>query len=49
VNLLDFSLKSNAKVQVVMSPSATKFISPLTFEALTRQKVLTDLNEDWSD
>ncbi len=41
-------IKSGAEVRVVMSRSATKFISPLTFEALTREKVLTDESEDWS-
>jgi len=46
--LVRLFVKSEATVQVVMSPSATKFISPLTFEALTRQKVLTDSSEDWS-
>jgi phosphopantothenoylcysteine decarboxylase/phosphopantothenate--cysteine ligase len=41
-------VKSNANVKVVMSSEATKFISPLTFEALTRNKVLIDGGEDWS-
>lgn len=46
--LVRLFIKSNATVQVVMSQAATKFVSPLTFEALTRQKVLTDTNEDWA-
>jgi len=41
-------IKANAKVKVVMTKSATKFISPLTFEALTREEVLRDDNEKWS-
>jgi len=41
-------IKAEAKVKVVMTKSATKFISPLTFEALTRERVLTDESEDWS-
>jgi len=41
-------IKSQAFVKVVMTPSAKEFISPLTFEALTRQKVLTKESEDWS-
>lgn len=41
-------IKADAEVFVVMSQSATKFISPLTFEALTRNRVLTDTNEEWS-
>ncbi len=41
-------IKAEAKVKVVMTKSATKFISPITFEALTRERVLTDESEDWS-
>ena len=41
-------VKSGANVFVVMSEAAQKFISPLTFEALTRNKVLTKESEDWS-
>jgi len=41
-------VKNGDSVRVVMTPSAKKFISPLTFETLTRQKVLTEENEDWS-
>ncbi len=40
--------KSGADIRVVMSDAATKFITPLTFEALTGNKVLVDSNEDWS-
>jgi len=40
--------KAGAEVRVVMSQSATKFITPLTLEALTSNKVLLDENEDWS-
>jgi len=31
-----------------MSPSSQKFISPLTFETLTRNRVLTEQSESWS-
>ena len=41
-------VKSGAEVYVVMSPSATRFVSALTFEALTRNPVLTDESESWS-
>ncbi len=41
-------VKSGAKVHVVMSPSATRFVSALTFEALTRNPVLTQESESWS-
>lgn len=41
-------VKKGAEVRVVMSTAATKFVSPLTFEALTTNRVLLDSNEDWS-
>ena len=46
--LVRLFVKSGADVRVVMSEAAIKFISPLTFEALTRNKVLTQSSEDWS-
>lgn len=46
--LVRLFVKSGADVKVVMSSSAQKFVSPLTFEALTRNRVLTDINEDWA-
>jgi len=41
-------VKSGADVHVVMSPAAQRFVSALTFEALTRNPVLTEKNESWS-
>ena len=35
--------KAGAQVRVAMTPSATRFITPLTFEALTQKPVLTSL------
>jgi len=46
--LIRLFVKRGDNVRVVMSETATKFITPLTFEALTRQKVLIEKNEDWS-
>ena len=46
--LVRLLVKSGATVNVVMSESAQKFITPLTFEAITREKVLTESSEDWS-
>ena len=46
--LVRLFVKSGANVQVVMSEAAQKFITPLTFEAITRNKVLTKESEDWS-
>ena len=41
-------IKAGAKVHVVMTTSAERFVSALTFEALTRNPVLTDSSESWS-
>ena len=41
-------VKAGAQVHVVMSPSAERFVSALTFEALTRNPVLTESSESWS-
>ena len=40
--------KAGADVKVVMSQAATKFVTPLSFEAISANKVLLDTNEDWS-
>ena len=45
VELLRLLTKRGAEVQVVMTEAATKFVTPLTFETLTRQPVLLDM---WS-
>jgi len=41
-------VKAGASVHVVMTPSAERFVSALTFEALTRNPVLTEKSESWS-
>ncbi|MDQ7083927.1 MAG: flavoprotein [Sulfurovum sp.] len=41
-------IKAGASVHVVMTPSAERFVSKLTFEALTRNAVLTQESESWS-
>jgi len=41
-------VKAGAEVYVVMTPSAERFVSALTFEALTRNPVLTESSESWS-
>lgn len=41
-------IKAGANVHVVMTPSAERFVSALTFEALTRNPVLTERSESWS-
>jgi len=41
-------IKAGAEVNIVMTPSAERFVSALTFEALTRNAVLTQETESWS-
>jgi phosphopantothenoylcysteine decarboxylase/phosphopantothenate--cysteine ligase len=40
-------IKSGASVRVIMTPSSQRFISALTFEALTRERVLREESESW--
>ncbi len=49
LELLRFYIKAGAEVRVVMSPAAKKFVQPLSFEALSRNRVLGDENESWAD
>jgi len=42
-------IKSGAQVRVVMSAAAQRFVTPLTFEALTHNQVLTEDTESWSN
>jgi phosphopantothenoylcysteine decarboxylase/phosphopantothenate--cysteine ligase len=48
LELIRLFIKSNANVKVVLTPSAKKFITPLTFEAISQNRVLDDENENWS-
>ena len=41
--------KAGAEVRVIMSESAKKFITPLTFETLTSNQILDDTNESWAN
>lgn len=43
VELLRLLVKQGATVQVLMTENATHFVGPLTFEALSRQKVCSNL------
>ncbi len=40
--------KAGAEVRIVMSESAKKFVTPLTFETLSSNQVLDDFNESWA-
>ena len=39
-------IKANAEVRVVMTPSATEFVTPLTFQALSGNRVHTELLDE---
>ena len=47
LELVRYFVKAGADVRVVMSESAKKFVTPLTFETLTSNQVLDDSNESW--
>ncbi len=49
LELVRLYTKAGADVRVVMSPAAQKFVQPLSFETLSRNRVLDDTNESWSD
>ncbi|MDD2784564.1 MAG: flavoprotein, partial [Sulfuricurvum sp.] len=49
LELLRLYIKAGADVRVVMSPAAKKFVAPLSYEALSRNRVLDDTNESWAD
>jgi len=48
LELVRLYIKAGAEVNVVMSPAAKKFIAPLSFEALSKNRVLDDTNESWA-
>ena len=49
LDLVRLFVKAGADVKVVMSEASKKFVTPLTFETLTSNKVLDDTNESWVD
>ncbi|NPA60483.1 MAG: bifunctional phosphopantothenoylcysteine decarboxylase/phosphopantothenate--cysteine ligase CoaBC [Epsilonproteobacteria bacterium] len=49
LELVRLFVKAGADVKVIMTPSAKKFIAPLSFETLSSNKVLDDTNESWAD
>ena len=48
LELIRLFIKANANVRVIMSESAKKFITPLTFETISGHTVLDETNESWS-
>lgn len=49
LELVRLFIKAGANVRVVMSEAATKFVTPLSFETLSRHKVLLESTEDWGE
>lgn len=47
LELIRLYIKAGAKVRVIMTQGAKKFISPITFEAISQSKVLDESNESW--
>jgi len=48
LELVRLFVKAGADVKVIMSESAKKFVTPLSFETLTSNKILDDTNECWA-
>lgn len=48
LELIRLYKKTGANVKVIMTDGAKKFITPLTFETISQNKVLDDQSEDWS-
>ena len=48
-NLVRLFVKAGAEVKVIMTPSATKFVSPLTLSVLSRNDVAINVFPDISD
>ena len=49
LELIRLFTKAGADVKVVMSEAAKKFITPLTFETLSSNRVLDEQSESWAD
>ncbi|HMM42235.1 MAG TPA: flavoprotein, partial [Thermomicrobiales bacterium] len=49
VDLASKLVQSGARVDVVMTAAATQFVTPLTFEAITKRRVHTGVFEGWSE
>ncbi|MGB5919950.1 bifunctional phosphopantothenoylcysteine decarboxylase/phosphopantothenate--cysteine ligase CoaBC [Arcobacter sp.] len=47
LELIRLYIKAGANVKVIMTSSAKKFITPLTFETISQSQVLDDTNESW--
>lgn len=47
LDLIRLYIKAGAKVRVIMTDGAKKFINPITFEAISQNKVLDESSENW--
>jgi len=47
LELIRLYIKAGANVRVLMSTAAKKFINPITFEAISQNKVLDESTESW--
>ncbi|NQY21108.1 MAG: bifunctional phosphopantothenoylcysteine decarboxylase/phosphopantothenate--cysteine ligase CoaBC [Campylobacteraceae bacterium] len=47
LELIRLFIKAEANVKIIMSASAKKFITELTFETISQAKILDDTNENW--
>ncbi|RBQ30152.1 bifunctional phosphopantothenoylcysteine decarboxylase/phosphopantothenate--cysteine ligase CoaBC [Aliarcobacter vitoriensis] len=47
LELIRLYIKAGAVVRVIMTESAKKFINPITFEAISQNKVLDEISENW--
>ncbi|MEZ4692972.1 MAG: bifunctional phosphopantothenoylcysteine decarboxylase/phosphopantothenate--cysteine ligase CoaBC [Aliarcobacter sp.] len=47
LELIRLYVKAGAQVRVIMTEGAIKFINPITFEAISQNKVLTEDSENW--
>ena len=47
LELIRLYIKAGAKVKVIMTSAAMKFINPITFEAISQNKVLFEDTENW--
>ena len=48
LELVRLLIKAGADVKVVMSEAAKKFVTPLSFETLSRNQILDEKNESWA-
>jgi phosphopantothenoylcysteine decarboxylase / phosphopantothenate---cysteine ligase len=47
LDLIRLYIKAGAQVRVIMTDGAKKFINPITFEAISQNKVLDESSENW--